>query len=101
MKIKNKRGPSTEPLGTPLLTYNQVDLFLPHITDCLRLVKYDLIHFTESYEKPRESNLFISWLCDTLSKALLKSNRTKIVNNSLLIPDLISSVSLVKVVSVL
>ena len=45
MYVKNSRGPSTEPCGTPLKTSQGVEVQPPRTTICVRPVRKDVIQF--------------------------------------------------------
>ena len=73
-----KSGPKTDPWGTPQARWNGMEERPATLMDWVRLVKYDVIHFSASPVTPfLDCSLLRSISCDTVSKAADKSRRTR------------------------
>lgn len=84
----NSRGPRTEPCGTPLITFSGLEVSNSTQTIWLLPCKKEAIQFKISYSKPYAFNLRRSFVCDTVSNALLKSMYTESTRCLLLIASL-------------
>jgi hypothetical protein len=65
IKITNKRGPSTDPWGTPLVTFFQLEIFSPITTRWTLFYKKALHHFNMNDTKPKPSNFFNNLMWET------------------------------------
>ena len=73
----NKIGPSTEPCGTPHISWTMVDRAVPRRTYSVRLVRYDWNHLRAAPPMPklvRSLCSVMSW--STVSNAADRPNRT-------------------------
>ena len=76
IKMMKSNGPSTEPCGTPLTTFSQLDTALPRTTRCLRPVRKSSTHLSSLSSSPKCRSLNMSTRWDSLSNALVKSRKT-------------------------
>ena len=73
MRIRNKRGPSTLPCGTPLVTLDEDDLVLLTMTCWVLWDRKDWIHLPSFPVTPAAFSFLRSIPLSTLSNAFLKS----------------------------
>ena len=97
---RNKTGPRIDPCGTPCLTGFGLDVICPSFTNCRRSSRYHRNQATLSGLAPYTGNFFSSRLWLITSNALRKSTNTSPVTSSLSILNKISSVILIRAVSV-
>ena len=80
IKIMESNGDNLEPWGVPILISYSLDLLQDTSTNCFLLLKYDSIHFIESWQKPYNLNFSINIWCGTESKAADKSYKIIIIS---------------------
>ena len=97
---RNKTGPRIDPCGTPCLTGFGSDVICPSFTNCRRSSRYHRNQATLCGQAPYTDNFFSSRLWLITSNALRKSTNTSLVTSSLSILNKISSVILIRAVSV-
>ena len=73
VKSENNVGPRTDPCGTPWVIMCVSESHLLILTNCLRSVKQFFNHSQTSPLIPRSFSFCSNILCDTVSKALVKS----------------------------
>ena len=76
VKSENNVGPRTDPCGTPWVIMCVSESHLLILTNCLRSVKQFFNHSQTSPLIPRSFSFCSNILCDTVSKALLKSTNS-------------------------
>ena len=80
MKSLKRRGPRTEPWGLSEVVASQLEhLRLSSTTDWVLPVRYEKTQKSTVSENPGACNLISNLEWHTVSKALLKSNSTRIV----------------------
>ena len=94
---RNKTGPRIDPPGTPCLIGFGC---CPSFTNCRRSSRYDRNQATLSGLAPYTDNFFSSRLWLITSNALRKSTNTSLVTSSLSSLNKISSVILIRAISV-
>ena len=97
---RNKIGLRIDPCGPPCLTGFGSDFICPSFTNCRRSSRYDRNQATLSGLATNTDNFFSSRLWLITSNALRKSTNTSPVTSSLSILNKISSVILIRAVSV-
>ena len=97
---RNKAGPRIDPCGTPYLTGFGSDVICPSFTNCRRSSRYHRNQATLCGLAPYTDNFFSSRLWLITLNALRKSTNTSLVTSSLSILNKISSVILIRAVSV-
>ncbi len=63
----NRRGPYTEPCGTPLSTRIHFDMKSPKITRCVRPLRNALIQLSNLSTIPKDGSLMLNIVCATVS----------------------------------
>ena len=69
MKIMKSKGPITEPWGTPVSTFLNLEYEIFIITYCFLLVRKHSIHFNILPVIPISFIFIKSFICETLSNA--------------------------------
>ena len=97
---QNRRGPRTEPCGTPSLIETLGDFSVNITTSCLRPARYEDNHRRADLMKRVAVRRLKKRVGEMVSNALLKSNSSSIVSSFLSMPVLTSSASFSSVVCV-
>ena len=90
--IENKRGPSSDPCGTPRVTVNQFDATPLITTLCCLCERKSLYQFREILLMPTECSFLMRQVCEIVSNALVKSMNTAATTFPLSIASLQSSI---------
>ena len=74
--MKNRRGPSIDPCGTPHVTDLNSEKNQEFLHICTLPPNYESIQFTAAWFTPSALNLEVKILCFTVSNAFCRSNMT-------------------------
>ena len=76
-----RRGPKTDPWGTPSETPEHPDLWFLSCTNCWQSVRYDVNQESAAPVIPMPARRFRSRGCEMVSNAALRSRRMRMVSN--------------------